>query len=223
MLKSPRYSVARIHQSDPYHTMPSHSQASTYAEDSPARRQMNKENIKSEGYDDATSRYGRGLGMSQHSWRNAYQSEDGSVFSSKACSSLAASNYHATGRLPQYDGAGEEALGSSSSQPGSDMQRNNHMQAAQGRKAGATAKAAQNAASVLEPSSRLEQARLYDVGPSNNYDYRGITKKAFATVADPPADLRAHYHGVGRYFDHLRAEEQLDIATGHGPDVVSYK
>ncbi|KAL8950726.1 MAG: hypothetical protein Q9183_007509 [Haloplaca sp. 2 TL-2023] len=96
------------------------------------------------------------------------------------------------------------------------------MHAAQGCKAGPTAKSAQNDASTQEPSSRLEQARLYDVGPTKNYDYRGITKKAFATVADPPADLRAHYHGVGRYFDHLRAEEHLDIATGHGPDDVSY-
>ncbi|KAL8873092.1 MAG: hypothetical protein Q9174_001380 [Haloplaca sp. 1 TL-2023] len=217
MLKSPRYSVARIHQSDPYHTMPSHSQATTRVENSPARRQMNKENIRSEGYDDASCRYGRGLGMSQYNSRNAYQSEDSSFFSSKARSSLAASNYHATGRLPQYDGAGEEALGSSSSQLGSSMQRNNNMQAAHGRKAGPTARSAH-----IEPSSRFEQAQLYDVGPTNNYDYRGITKKAFATVADPPDDLGAHYHEVGRYFDRLRAEEQLDIATGLGPDVPSY-
>lgn len=209
MLKSPRYSATRVHQSEPFDFMQYQSQA-------------NKENFKSEGYEDTTSRHSRGLGKNEYDSPNAYQSAGQIIFPNKARSSLAASSYHAMGRLPQYDGAGEEALSSSNFQTRPALPQHDGSSSGPERKKTLPDGSAADP-TISGPCSRLEQAKLYDVGPTDTFDYRGLTSKDFSTMPDRPSNARSHYQDVDRYFDRLRAEELLDISTELGSDSITHR
>ncbi|KAL8807962.1 MAG: hypothetical protein Q9182_000428 [Xanthomendoza sp. 2 TL-2023] len=159
MLRSPRYSAARIHQSEPFDQPPYKVRLDGYARQEPMKRLAGKENVRSD----------------EHHFN-------------KARSSLAASNYQATGRLPQYDGAGD-AVASRDSQA---------------------------RLKDLQTSSRREQAQEYDVGPTDSYDYRGLTRKDFLVTPDGPSNRALHYRQVERFFDRLSEEELQEVAAAHG-------
>ncbi|KAL8812855.1 MAG: hypothetical protein Q9200_000713 [Gallowayella weberi] len=159
MLRSPRYSAARIHQSEPFDQPPYKERLDGYARQESMKRLTGKENVKSDEH-----------------------------HANKARSSLAASSYQATGRLPQYDGAGDAVAPRDS----------------------------QARLKDLQTSSRREQAQEYDVGPTYNYDYRGLTRKDFLVAADGPSDRALHYRQVDRFFDRLSEEELREMAAAQG-------
>ncbi|KAL8677329.1 MAG: hypothetical protein Q9186_006241 [Xanthomendoza sp. 1 TL-2023] len=159
MLRSPRYSAVRIHQSEPFDHTPYEVRLERCAPPAPVKRLEGKENVRSDDHP-----------------------------ANKARSSLAASSYQAIGLLPQYDGAGDAAASRDS----------------------------QARLKNLQISSRREQAQEYDVGPSDSYDYRGLTRKDFTVAPDRPWDRGVHYRQVESFFDRLYEEELREVAATHG-------
>ncbi|KAL9601413.1 MAG: hypothetical protein Q9179_002889 [Wetmoreana sp. 5 TL-2023] len=211
MLKSPRYSATRVHQSEPFDLAQHQMQVNKHADEKYSKRHANKENVKSEGYPDATHGYGGGLGKSNYNSSNNYPSMDQDTFANKARSSLAASSYHAMGRLPQYDGAGD-ALSSSSRGARSTLPQNDGSAFRLGGEKDVPASSADNGAH-LEYSSRLEQAKSYDVGSTDKYDYRGLTAQEFSMEPDQPSNPRIHNGRVDRYFLDLGEEEFREMSA----------
>ncbi|KAL8769536.1 MAG: hypothetical protein Q9194_005417 [Teloschistes cf. exilis] len=202
MLKSPRYSATRFHQSEPFDSMQDQMQAVQRAEQEWNTNDANKENVKSEGYQDSMFEYGRGAKY-KYDAANAHQNADQGGNSNKTGSSLAASSYQATGRMPQYDGAGEEALAATSRKGVNEVRSEPKHEAI----------SPSGAAVGMESSSRLEQAKLWDVDPSKKYDKRGLEKEDFKMDADVPgpAEAQAHCDRVDQYFDRLWNEELHDL------------
>ncbi|KAL8731179.1 MAG: hypothetical protein Q9166_003586 [cf. Caloplaca sp. 2 TL-2023] len=231
MLKSPRYSAARAHQSEPFGLFPYKMQFDEHTQQQqPAKRLPGKENVKSEDYQNPASGYGRGVGKNINELSNPHQSERQDMFANKARSSLAASSYHAVGRLPQYDGAGDLLI-SSDRQARSSGLKNEGASASLQRNDNTNANEAEDNAKVNQAdkpkspatSSRREQAKKYDVGPTDDYDYRGVTRKDFTVAPDRPSDLKAHCREVDRFFDRLIEEELQEVAATHGRDPSTYR
>ncbi|KAL8831833.1 MAG: hypothetical protein Q9170_005129 [Blastenia crenularia] len=212
MLRSPRYSAPRIHQSDPYDWTPRQMHANEPMGQGQGQRNMGKENIKSEGYQDMVSWLGRGSSKTSEEYSQPLQNMCFNPVTNKARSSLAASSYHAFGQLPQYDGAGDalnhQAHASDASAPKSPRQRRHEAKAV-------------NELSDRQTVSRAEQAKDYDVRQTSNYDYRGLTRSRFLAAVDQPQDSRAHYEQVDRYFDHLYEDETRELAVSAGRESIS--
>ncbi|KAL8731795.1 MAG: hypothetical protein Q9181_004185 [Wetmoreana brouardii] len=221
MLKSPRYSATRVHQSEPFDLVQHQIQVNKHADEKYSKRHANKENVKSEGYPDAAHGFGGGLGKSSYNSFNNYPSMDQDAFANKARSSLAASSYHAMARLPQYDGAGD-ALSSSSRGARSALPQNDGSASRLGGEKDVPAGSAQNGVHV-EYFSRLEQAKLYDVGSTDKYDYRGLTRKEFSVAPDRPSKPRIHNGSVDRYFLDLGEEEFREMSATGNLDASSHR
>lgn len=211
MLKSPRYSAARAHQSEPFDQMPYKMQSDEQAQQKPAKRLAGKENIRSDDYHESSSGQDEGIGKSIDCLSNLRQTAVQDMLANKARSSLAASSYHASGSLPQYDGAGDAATSSDSQARLKDVQ-------AGGASAGFQREdkaAANQGGEYTSPahSSRREQAKEYDVGPSDSYDYRGLTRKDFIVAPDRPRNRVAHHRLVEGFFDRLQEEELREMAA----------
>ncbi|KAL8953518.1 MAG: hypothetical protein Q9222_000620 [Ikaeria aurantiellina] len=205
MLKSPRYSAARIHQSEPFDSFSYKVQANSHSQYEPMNDSANKENIKSEDLQTNWVGYAKMPEKGTYALSRPSQSVDEGSVINKAQSSLAASRYHAIGRLPQYDGAGEALK--SNSRP---VRPTNSL--GDGSSARREGEKCTDVGSVRDQkapraSSRREQAASYDVGPTDNYDYRGLTRNIFSHAPDRPLDRRMHHQQIDRYFDRLREEE----------------
>ncbi|KAL9579237.1 MAG: hypothetical protein Q9212_005224 [Teloschistes hypoglaucus] len=221
MLKSPRYSATRFHQSEPFDSMQDQLQAVQRAEEEWKQKNANKENVKSEGYQDSMFEYGRGAKYN-YDGADAHQNADQGGYRNKTGSSLAASNYHATGRMPQYDGAGGEALVATTStnrkgvkevrsearpEPRAEARREpRHEVIGQG-----------GGAVGLERSSRLEKAKQWEVDMTKDYNNGGLKGEDFKKDADEPGagEAQAHCARVDLYFDRLHNEELQELATAH--------
>lgn len=196
MLKSPRFSAARIHQSEPsgwaQHRMPTNEGTAPGR----ARRGANKENVRSEGHQSTFSWY-RGLGRSSEESFKSHQATDPDSMAHKARSSLASSSYHAFGHLPQYDGAGDAPTPapSPSKEPGAD-----EVEGLQ----------------IDQSATRAERAEAYDVGVTDTYDRRGLTRHEFAATRDRPLNARLHRENVDRLLDRIQEEELNEVAATCG-------
>ena len=180
----------------------------------PAKRLANKENVRSDDYHDTLSTYGRGYSPGMKESPNRQQSAVQDVLAHKARSSLAASSYQAVGRLPQYDGAGDALVSSNRQGDGTsgENRRNNN----------------NNVSPAGDPnsekhSSRRQQAKVYEVGPTGEYDYRGLTRKDFLLASDRPSDRSGHYQHVDRLFDRVREEELQEVSAQHGREPAEYR
>ncbi|KAI4200515.1 MAG: hypothetical protein LQ350_003885 [Teloschistes chrysophthalmus] len=214
MLKSPRYSATRFHQSEPFDSMQDQMRAVQRAEEEWKQNNANKENVKSEGYQDSLFEYGRGAKYNYDA-ADAHQNADQGGYSNKTGSSLAASNYHATGRMPQYDGAGEEALVATTSTNRKGVNEVRSEAKTEARREPRHEVTGQSGAAVdLSRSSRLEKAKQWDVDMRKGYDNRGLQAEDFNKDADVPgpAEAQAHCDRVDRYFDRLFNEELQELA-----------
>ncbi|KAL8780637.1 MAG: hypothetical protein Q9213_006373 [Squamulea squamosa] len=214
LLKSPRYSAVRTHKSEPFDLMQYYVDSNERSEQEAAKRLANKENVKSDDYHDTISGYGRRLGKAIKDPSNPRQSPLQDILAHKARSSLAASSYQAVGRLPQYDGAGDALVSSNRQGEGATS--------GVGRSTTNDSKASGGPDSD-KATSRREQAKLYDVGATDEYDYRGLTRKHFTVAPDRPSDLRAHQQYVDRFLDRIREEELQEVAATHGRDPVVHR
>lgn len=206
LLKSPRFKAARIHQSEPYELAQNQMLINEGLEQERARRHANKENVKSEGYQDIISWY-RGLGRGSGDSTKSYQGTGSDTKTHKARSSLAASSYHAFGQLPQYDGAGDALVNGCTPQPRS---RNDRAPGPVENLIG------------CEDTARAEQAEAYDVGPTDTYDYRGLTRNEFTAAQDRPLNARVHRENVDRFLDRIQEEELNEVAATYGRDPITH-
>ncbi|KAL8716948.1 MAG: hypothetical protein Q9225_005766 [Loekoesia sp. 1 TL-2023] len=220
MLKSPRYSVARTHQSEPY-DLTQHQMRIKRVDQGPEERYANKENIRSEGHQDMINWFGRGLSRDSEESSKPRQSAGSETVINKARSSLAASSYHAFGQLPQYDGAGE-ALMSSNHQAHS---TNSQINGSSPRRQNTDNRRAKPSEDLLggQAPSRAEQAKAYDVGRTDSYDYRGLTRNDFTAAPDRPQDIRVHGEQVDRYFDRLYEDEVRELGASYEREAVTQR
>ncbi|KAI4174423.1 MAG: hypothetical protein LQ343_002360 [Gyalolechia ehrenbergii] len=223
MLKSPRYSAARIHQSEPFGLRQRSARTNERIGQNREKQHANKENIKSDGYQDMMGWRGRSRGSSMSSGEltNPWQSPDSDAIANKARSSLAASSHHAFGQLPQYDGAGD-ALMSANHQAQSTDSKVSGPSSRRRRKKNGKAKASEDVL-VGQTVSREEQAKAYDVGRTDSYDYRGLTQTLFMAAPDQAQDMRVHGEHVDRYFDRLYEEELGELGASNGRDPVNQR
>ncbi|KAL8912525.1 MAG: hypothetical protein Q9171_002466 [Xanthocarpia ochracea] len=214
LLKSPRYSAVRAHKSEPFDLMPSNMDFGKSSQQEPAKRLANKENVRSDDYHDTISAYGRGYSPGMKESPNRQQSAVQDVLAHKARSSLAASSYQAVGRLPQYDGAGDALVSSNRQADGTSGEHrrsnNNNVRSA-------------GDSNSENPSSRRQQAKLYEVAPTGEYDYRGLTRKDFIMASDRPSDRSGHYQHVDRFLNRLREEELQEVSAQHGREPAEYR
>ncbi|KAL8714343.1 MAG: hypothetical protein Q9220_001676 [cf. Caloplaca sp. 1 TL-2023] len=197
MLKSPRYSASNNH-----------------AQYELAKDLANKENIKSDDYQGSWGAYAKMPEKVVPGLSRPFQSVDEGSVIHKAQSSLAASRYHAIGRLPQYDGAGEALLSTSRpARPTNPLGDVSSVRRQEEKRTDISSTRDQKAHGV---SSRREQAASHDVGPTDGYDYRGLTRVAFTHAPDRPSDRQMHHQQIDRYFDRLRDEELQESAVQRG-------
>ncbi|KAL8750554.1 MAG: hypothetical protein Q9199_006988 [Rusavskia elegans] len=97
LLKSPRYSAARAHKSEPVDQTPYYMNVEARSHQERAQRLANKENVQSDDYDNSTSTYGKGLSRKIKESSMLQQSAVQEMLAHKARSSLAASSYYAVG------------------------------------------------------------------------------------------------------------------------------
>ena len=168
-------------------------------------RDANKENVRSEGYQDIAHSKDSGHAESRLRGRLSPPETGYSSFAIKARSSLAASIYQARGQLSQFDGAGDLLHISSS------RSRNGSVAPASDRTANASRQPP--SAPTTATLARREQARNYDVGSINDFDYRGVTKDVFNARSKEPMHFGAHYNSVDHYFETLRQQEREENAT----------
>ncbi|KAL8751935.1 MAG: hypothetical protein Q9184_005897 [Pyrenodesmia sp. 2 TL-2023] len=200
MLKSPRFSAARIHQSEPFGWTPNRTFTNEGTVPGRARRAANKENVKSEGHQDMIG-WNRGLGRSSEDSSRSHQAMDWDSMTHKAQSSLASSSYHAFGHLPQYDGAGDTLGNGRTSGPSSSNKQGSE---------------AVGDSPVDQGPTRADRAAAYDVGATDAYDYRGLTRREFAATRDRPLNARVHRENVDRFLDRIQEEELKEVAATNG-------
>ncbi|KAL9607904.1 MAG: hypothetical protein Q9167_007225 [Letrouitia subvulpina] len=193
ILKSPRKPTARANLSEPFNMSGRPASHGNRSSDSLARRNANKENVRSEGYQDQSQSGDLGPVGLRFTDQSSPSDISQSTFAIKARSSLAASIYHAHGQLSQFDGAGD-ALTSTTSHD-----RNGVAVGSQEFSEG-------------EILSRREQACQYHVGPRGKFDNRGLTVEAFNARANRPVDVEVHHSEVDRYFNKIREQERQEIA-----------
>ena len=184
-------------------------------------RYANKENVKSEGYEDyeaMISKLSRGSSKSSKESTKYRQSTGSDVFVNKARSSLAASNYHAFGHLPQYDGAGDTLLSSNQQARSSNVQVDN---SSPKRKDAKYLQTRPSEGGQVE--SRAEQAKSYQVGRTDSYDYGGLTRNDFMVASDRPSDVRKHGEHVDRYFELLREDELRELSASKDKDPITQR
>lgn len=220
MLKSPRYSAARIYQSEPY-DLTQHQTRTKRVDQDLEEYYANKENLKSEGHQDMISWFGRGLSRDGEESSKPRQSAGSETVFNKARSSLAASSYQAFGQLPQYDGAGE-ALMSSNPQT---LSTNAQINGSSPRRQNANKRGIRPSEDLLggQNSSRAEQAKSYDVGRTDSYDYRGLTRNDFTAAPDRPQDIRVHGEQVDRYFDRLYEDEVRELGASYKREAITQR
>lgn len=167
---------------------------------------MNKENFRSEGYPNFINWY-QGLGKASEDSSKSNQSTDADAMANKAQSSLAASSYHAFGQLPQYDGAGDAMASGSSPRRGTRKD-----------------KEAKPTEDLLggQAVSRAALAEAYDVGRTETYDYRGLTKKDFTAAKDRPLNPRVHGEKVDRFLDRIAEEELEEVTAAYGRNPITH-
>ncbi|KAL8652569.1 MAG: hypothetical protein Q9210_002613 [Variospora velana] len=200
MLRSPRFSAGRIHQSEPYGMANGEMLVDEGTQGERTRTYKNKENVKSEGYSNFINWY-QGLSKASEDSSKSNQNTDADAMANKAPSSLAASSYHAFGQLPQYDGAGD-AMASGSS-PQRKTRKDKYSKPTED-------------LSGDQGKSRAALAEAYDVGPTETYDYRGLTKKAFTAASDRPSNARVHRENVDRFLSRIAEEELNEVAASYG-------
>lgn len=206
MLKSPRFSAARIHQSEPFGWTRNRTLTNEGTEPGRARRRANKENVKSEGHQDTISWY-RGLGRSSEDSSRSHQATDTDSMAHKARSSLASSSYHAFGHLPQYDGAGDTPVNGRTPGPSASNERGPE---------------AAGDSLVDQGPTRADRAAAYDVGATDTYDRRGLTRHEFAATRDRPLNARVHRENVDRFLDRIQEEELKEVAATSGKKSLAH-
>ncbi|KAL9013796.1 MAG: hypothetical protein Q9173_001540 [Seirophora scorigena] len=206
MLRSPRFSAARIHQSEPYGIANSEVHGNEGMQAEWGRSHKNKENVRSEGYPNFINWY-QGLGKASEDSSKSNQSTDADTMANKAPSSLAASSYHAFGQLPQYDGAGDAMASGSSPRRGTRIDKE--------------AKPTEDLLGV-QAMSRAALAEAYDVGRIETYDYRGLTKKDFSAAKDQPLNPRVHGEKVDRFLDRIAEEELDEVTAAYGRNPITH-
>lgn len=206
MLKSPRFSAARIHQSEPSGLTQDRMLTNGGTEPRRARRGANKENVKSEGHQDTISWY-RGLGRSSEDSSRSHRATDLDSMAHKARSSLASSSYHAFGHLPQYDGAGDAPVKGRTARPSASNERGPE---------------AVGDSLVDQGLTRADRAAAYDVGATDGYDHRGLTRHEFAATPDRPLNARVHREKVDRFLDRIQEEEVNEVAATYGKTPIAH-
>ncbi|KAI4289752.1 MAG: hypothetical protein L6R35_000975 [Caloplaca aegaea] len=200
MLRSPRFSAGRNHQSEPYGMANSEMLVHEGTQGERTRPYKNKENVKSEGYPNFINWY-QGLSKANEDSFKWNKNTDADPMANKAPSSLAASSYHAFGQLPQYDGAGDAMASGSSPQRKTRMDKESEPT---------------KGLSDDQGKSRAAMAEAYDVGPTETYDYRGLTRKAFTAASDRPSNARVHRQTVDRFLSRIAEEELNEVAASYG-------
>ena len=171
-------------------------------------RLRKKENIKSEGFQDANGHQVGGQAAFQANFLKLYPNHG--LPANKARSSLASSGYQANGQMPQYDGASDA------------------LTATRGEGSGATSRATpsrENIAStgptrdLIGPGcmTRRDRAIAYDKPPTADFDTRGLTRGAFNNIVDRPADP-AQRDRANDFFHRLREEEKREILAWEADD-----
>ncbi|KAL9044465.1 MAG: hypothetical protein Q9214_002398, partial [Letrouitia sp. 1 TL-2023] len=193
ILKSPRKPTARANLSEPFDMLGRPASHGNRSSDSLASRSANKENVRSEEYQDQSQTGDLSPGGFHFTDRLSPSDMSQSTLAIKARSSLAASICHAHGQLSQFDGAGD-ALTSTTSHV-----RNG---------------AAAGSQELFEGDnlSRREQARRYYGGPRDKFDNRGLTIEAFNARSNRPVDVEAHHNEVDCYFNKIHEQERQEIA-----------
>ncbi|KAL8850380.1 MAG: hypothetical protein Q9221_004700 [Calogaya cf. arnoldii] len=102
LLKSPRYSAARAHKSEPLEQTPYYTKTEARSHEEKAQWMANKENVQSDDYDSNTSGHGRGSSGKTGSSSRVQGSSVQEMLAHKARSSLAASSYYAVGSHSHY-------------------------------------------------------------------------------------------------------------------------
>ncbi|KAL8989975.1 MAG: hypothetical protein Q9177_001258 [Variospora cf. flavescens] len=200
MLRSPRFSAGRNHQSEPCGMANSEMLVNEGTQGERTRPYKNKENVKSEGYTNFVNWY-QGLSKASEDSSKWNKNTDADPMANKAPSSLAASSYHAFGQLPQYDGAGDAMASGSSPQRKTRMDKESEPT---------------RGLSDDQGKSQATMAEAYDVGPTETYDYRGLTRKAFTAASDRPSNARVHRENVDRFLSRIAEEELNEVAASYG-------